>query len=119
VKPFGAMGVMQSLVAKETDWMHALTLALTTGATFCTGILYVLYHSMSRFLTMAATLHHEMKAVADPVGTGCLAASTLLVLLATVELFRKRRKEAMWNLVFAVLALFCWTLAQSLTVRVK
>ena len=79
-----------------------------------------LYHDALSIPSMfPATVNREMKVLAQPVGIGCIVACALLAGVGFVELLRRRRKQAVWDFVFAVVALYCWTLAQSLTVPVK
>lgn len=106
---------MHVLPQTKREWVAVLALPLKVGILFGGAALFVYYQALSIPGVMAAIVNHDMKVVARPVGNGCIAAFVLLMGIGVIELFQHRRKQAVWDFVFAVLALYFWTEAQGLT----
>ncbi|MGH7975253.1 MAG: hypothetical protein ACREDS_06310 [Limisphaerales bacterium] len=62
---------------------------------------------------------NAMKGVLTYILIGYLAACVILIAMGVIERLRKRRKQAIWDFMFAALALFCWCLLMPLTFPVK
>jgi len=106
---------MNVLAQTKREWVAVIALPLKVGILFGGAALFVYHQVLLIPGVMSAIVNHDMKVVAVPVATGCIAAIVLLIGIGVIELFQHRRKQAIWDFVFAVLALYFWTEAQGLT----
>ena len=109
---------MRILPQTNRDWFDLLPLALKVGIILAAPVILIYHQAVSVPGLFPATVNDEMKALVQPIQVGCIVACAMLVGIGVVELFRRRLKIAIWDFVFAVFALFCWSLAELFTVRV-
>lgn len=103
----------------KVKWLELVSLALWVCVALA-GPALLFYHWMvSQPGLFHETVNRDMKLVACPVQIGCIVMSTLLIGAACLEIRRHKRTHAMLDIGFALLAVFWWSLALSLTVPVK
>ena len=110
---------MRAWAKPDRQWFEWPLLALKPLVALVGPALLIYRNALMQPYLFLHVVHKEMKGIAVPVGFGCLAASALLVGIGVIELFRRRRKQAVWDFVFALLALNSWMLCASVTVNVK
>ena len=110
---------MHILPQTNRDWFDLSSFTLKVGVTFAAPVLLVYHHTVASLYNMSCDVHWAMEVVAQPVEFFCLLASLLLFMAGIIERFRWRRKKAIWDFVFMVLALFCWQLAAFFIVPVR
>jgi len=96
----------------------ALLLLRACVALVCPAM-FIWYYALSHSGEYAAAVVREMETPLRHVLMGYLAAGAFLLAVAVVERWRKRCKQAMWDFVFAGLALLCWWLLLPLSQPVK
>ena len=101
------------------NWASLLALPLKVGVVCGAAALFVYYRALNIPGTMASTVHQNMKVICEPVALGCVVACVTLLGIGGFELFQRRRKHAIWNFAFALVAFIVWTEAQGLMSRVK
>jgi hypothetical protein len=110
---------MRMWAKPDRQWFEWPLLALKPGVTFAGPALLLYSNALSQSCTYTYQVHEYMKGIASPVGLACIMVSVLLIGIGIIEIFRRRRKQAAWDFVFAVLALNSWMLCVSVTVPVK
>lgn len=110
---------MRAWAKPDRQWFEWPLLALKPLVALVGPALLIYHNALSQPYLFQHVVNEEMKGIAVPVGIGCLAASALLVGIGVVEFVRRRRKQAVSDLVFALLALHSWMLCASVTVNVK
>jgi hypothetical protein len=110
---------MRAWAKPDRQWFEWPLLALKPLVALAGPALLIYHNALSQPYLFQYIVNGEMKGIAVPVGIGCLAASALLVGVGVIELFQRRRKQAVWDFVFALLALNSSMLCASVTVNVK
>jgi hypothetical protein len=110
---------MRILPQTSRDWFDMLPLVLKACVIFSVLALIAYHQALAAPSEFPATVHREMKTLAQPVQIFCIVASILLFVIGIIETFRRRRRRAIWDFIFGILALFCFSLADLFTVPVK
>ena len=110
---------MTTLPKSGREWFGLTALAVKACVGFAIFAVSLYHAALDQPGMFPHTVNMETKVLAVPVQTSSVVACALLLITGVVELFLHRYKRAVWDVVFAVLALFCWALCGGLTVTLR
>ena len=90
------------------EWFSVLPLLVKLYVLLAYPILSFYYDTLAQTGNLHAWVHREMKGVAGPFQTGYFLALILLLGFGWMEQTQGRRRQAVWDYLFAVIALGCW-----------
>ena len=111
---------MRTLPASGRDWFSFVSFVIKLGILSVCPAVYVWYFVLdSDPGAKPASVVSEMRGPLAYVLGGYLAVCVCLSAMGVIERVWQRRKQAVWDFVFAGLALLCWGLICPLTAQVK
>ena len=90
-------------------WFDLVTLTLKAGIIFSFPALVADHYVMALPDSSPDMVHDQMQALAQPLEIFCIIAAELLFLIGAVKVYFLHVKKAVWDFIFVVLALFCWS----------
>ena len=110
---------MQVAPRNSKEWLRVLPLLVKLYVLLAYPILSAYYDILVQTGNSHAWVHREMQGIAGPFQTVYFLAFILLLGFGLIEQLEERRRQAIWDYLFAVIALGCWFQLSGMTQTLK